>query len=272
MSAPIPIKKDSVQSVKLDLSTDEVMSLTRKILDLKDKVMVKDLHYGVIPGSRKPSLWKPGAEILCRAFRLKPEFETSAREDPNRTITWAKTDKYKNKTEGTTTGYFEYETKCTLVHIPTGEIWVRNVSGSCNNFEAKYRSLNPNDVRNTVEKMAEKRAYVGGVLIGVGGSDIFTQDLEDFPDWTNGNGKDPLPGLPPLGPELEPEPDTTPVRPATDKQVDFLKDQLKKKGISEEGFFEEWDEDFTGWADIPFTLVNDLLDWIRDQGKAGKKK
>jgi hypothetical protein len=37
------------------------------------------------------------------------------------------------------------------------------------------RSLNPYDVKNTLEKMAEKRALVAAVLIGVGASDIFTQ-------------------------------------------------------------------------------------------------
>ena len=78
---------------------------------------------------------------------------------------------------GLTKGYFEYDTQCTLIHIPTGEVWAKAVSGSCNNFEAKYRSLNPYDVKNTLEKMAEKRALVAAVLIGVGASDIFTQDL-----------------------------------------------------------------------------------------------
>ena len=81
--------------------------------------------------------------------------------------------------------------------------------------------------------------------------------------------------FPPEPPETEtgsePGEKEEPVRPATDKQVDFIKDQLKKKKIDEAYFFEEWEEDFKSWTDIPFTLVNDILDWIRDQGKAGKK-
>lgn len=38
---------------------------------------------------------------------------------------------------------------------------------------------NPADVANTILKMAEKRAFVGAVLIATGTSDIYTQDLED---------------------------------------------------------------------------------------------
>jgi hypothetical protein len=44
-----------------------------------------------------------------------------------------------------TNGYFEYGTQRTLVHIATGEVWAKAVSGSCNDFEAKNRSLNPYD-------------------------------------------------------------------------------------------------------------------------------
>lgn len=36
------------------------------------------------------------------------------------------------------------------------------------------------DVVNTLQKMAQKRAYVAAVLLAVNGSDYFTQDLEDF--------------------------------------------------------------------------------------------
>jgi len=134
----------------------------------------------VIPGTRKPSLWKPGAEKLCQAFRLEPQFETTSRDDPNRTINWKKWDYDKRKeVEGTTRGYIEYDSRCTLIHIPTGEVYTKNVSASCNNFEARYRSLSPYDVKNTLEKMSEKRSLVAAVLIGTAASDIFTQDLED---------------------------------------------------------------------------------------------
>jgi hypothetical protein len=37
--------------------------------------MQRDIDYGIIPGTNKPSLLKPGAEKLCRLFNLRPHFE-----------------------------------------------------------------------------------------------------------------------------------------------------------------------------------------------------
>jgi len=81
---------------------------------------------------------------------------------------------------GTCSGYFEVAATCTI-HGPGGEALSR-CSARCNNREAKYRSLVIFDVRNTVQKMAEKRAFVSAVLMATGASDIFAQDLEDLPE------------------------------------------------------------------------------------------
>jgi hypothetical protein len=267
MSVPIPLKRESGQSVKQELAVEEIIDHTRRVLEIKDKAMVENVHYGIIPGYQKPSLWKPGAEVLCRGFRLEPEFETSLKEDWERTIKWEKKDLAGQRVleEGITKGYIEYDTKCSLIHIPTGEVWARNVSGSCNNFEFKYRSLNPNDIRNTLEKMSEKRSLVGAVLIGVGASDVFTQDLEDLPDLLNGPPNHKPPQSDPKDKQENPS-----VRFATDKQIDFIKDQIRKKEIPEKDFFEAWKKEFKGWDKIPFDQVNPILAWIREQ-KAKKK-
>ncbi len=39
--------------------------------------MRKDIDYGIIPGTKKPSLLKAGAEKLCRLFNLRPELVIS---------------------------------------------------------------------------------------------------------------------------------------------------------------------------------------------------
>jgi len=83
-------------------------------------------------------------------------------------------------TSPTCVGFFEVEATCTI-QGPVGEILSR-CSARCNNREAKYRSLSLFDIRNTVQKMAEKRAFVSAVLMATGASDIFTQDIEDFPE------------------------------------------------------------------------------------------
>ena len=233
--------------------------------------MIENVHYGTIPHCNKPSLWKPGAEKLCHAFRLQCEFETTSRDDPNRTIKWEKKDYKGKKIEGMTTGYMEYDSRCTLIHIPTGDIWAKNVSGSCNNFEARYRSLSPYDVKNTLEKMSEKRSLVAAVLIGTAASDIFTQDIEDMPQLINGDGN---------GVKEEPK---SPAdnktgnnskkenggqkqnneRMASEKQVEYIKKLLKKKNITNKVFFKEWE--IKGFDEIPFSEVNEALQWIQEQ-------
>ena len=45
------------------------------IQQVMKEVMQKDEHYGVIPGTLKPSLLKSGAEKLCLTFRLDPQYD-----------------------------------------------------------------------------------------------------------------------------------------------------------------------------------------------------
>ena len=141
---------------------------------------------------------------------------------------------------------------------------------SCNNFEAKYRSLNPYDVRNTLEKMSEKRSMVAAVLIGTAASDIFTQDLEDMGYLNDGAAGDGGGGKTradktPFDKEPADKPEADNVRMATEKQVGYIQGQVRKKGISDGDFFEEWEDYFDSWESIPFNIVNDILDWIREQ-------
>ena len=257
MPKTIPLKKEETKTVRHELTAEELIQLTQKILQLKTKAMTEQVHYGVIPGCKKPSLWKPGAEKLCAAFRIEPEFETTSREDPNRTINWQKWDYDKRKqVEGVTRGYVEYDSRCSLTHIPTGEVWASNVSGSCNNFESKYRTLNPYDVKNTLEKMAEKRSLVAAVLIGTAASDIFTQDIEDLPSLVNEDSE-------PNNESMNANHND--VRMATGRQIDYIKSQIKKKNITQKEFLKEWEDYFKSWENIPFNIVNDILEWIREQ-------
>jgi hypothetical protein len=262
MPKTIPLRKQEA-TVRFELTADDLVHQTQKILQIKEKAMRDGVHYGIIPKTRKPSLWKPGAERLCKAFRLEPQFETTSRDDPNRTINWRKWSYDERKEiEGTTMGYIEYDSRCTLVHIPTGEVWAKNVSASCNNFESKYRSLNPYDVKNTCEKMSEKRSLVAAILIGTAASDIFTQDIEDLPQLLDNDDE---------APDVKPQSDNkntannNNVQMATERQVNYIKKLIKKKDIKDKDFFEEWEGYFKSWDDIPFNIVNDILEWVREQ-------
>ena len=123
--------------------------------------MKKNVDFGVIPGTSKPTLLKPGAEKLCRLFSLRPGYELihfiTDFEQP----------------------LFFYHYRCTLVR--QGEM-VGEGDGSCNSREKKYEAQKYKifDLTNTICKMAQKRALVAAVLSSCGASAFFTQDLEDM--------------------------------------------------------------------------------------------
>jgi len=85
-------------------------------------ILIPGVDFGVIPGSSKPSLLKPGAERLCSAFGLCPKFVRISKEE-----NWAED-----------APLFHYEHQCRLVHIETGKL-VATANGSCNSKESKYR-------------------------------------------------------------------------------------------------------------------------------------
>ena len=197
------------------MPVEKIKIMVGQIRSLLSSCMEKDMHYGVIPGCQKPSLWKPGAELLCVLFRLDPQYS-----DPPRL-----------EREG---DHLTVISTCTLWHIPTGQR-MGSGQGSCSTRESKYayrtaarvcpkcgqpaiikgkeeygggwvcfkkkegcgakfadedaaitgqvvgRVANEDlaDQENTILKMSNKRALVAAVLNVTAASDIFTQDLED---------------------------------------------------------------------------------------------
>lgn len=82
------------------------------------EVMKEGEHYGQIPGTDKPSLYKPGAEKLSLTFRLAPRYHVEPMNLPN--------------------GHREYSVTCELYHIHSGTFLGTGV-GSCSTMESKYR-------------------------------------------------------------------------------------------------------------------------------------
>ena len=167
-------------------SVSDIRKRTHAVQEIMRGVMKEGTHYGTIPGTPKPSLWKAGAEVLCLTFRLAPLLESHVTvDDPETEWSYQSFKRDGSIVSGTCIGFFEVEAVCTI-HSMNGEILSR-CSARCNNREAKYRSLSLFDIRNTVLKMAEKRAFVSAVLMATGASDIFTQDVEDFPELIGGH-------------------------------------------------------------------------------------
>jgi ssDNA-binding Zn-finger/Zn-ribbon topoisomerase 1 len=92
--------------------------------DLIDGIMKKDVDFGVIPGSSKPTLLKAGAEKATSFFGLFPRFVDA---------------EVVNDWTGEQHGgepFFYYRRTCNLYR---GNVLVASVDGSCNSWEKKYR-------------------------------------------------------------------------------------------------------------------------------------
>src|SRR5678810_73797 len=90
------------------------------------EVMQEGTDYGVIPGTAKPTLYQPGAQLLDQIFGLTPTFEVTA----SSTIDWARP-----------IPFFHYIVVCRLVSRRVGEVVAEGI-GSCNSHEDRYRWRN----------------------------------------------------------------------------------------------------------------------------------
>ena len=194
----------------------EVRQQVNQLQYLVKSVLKEGEHYGVVPGTKgKPSLFLPGAEKIAFMFKLMATYKVE-RTDFNG-------------------GHREYQVECTLASTNTGEV-VGSGMGSCSTLESKYRyrnkwvngqktrEENPDiaDTWNTVLKMAKKRAFVDAVKSTTAASDIFTQDVEDMPDYMLGRAPR----------QTEPQATTAPQRPAKPEtppeDVTYLKEALNR--------------------------------------------
>jgi outer membrane biosynthesis protein TonB len=191
-----------------------------KLKEFVKSYLVEGEDYGTIPGTPKPTLYKPGADKLCDIYGLADTYKVTSR-----TEDWSK-------------NLFDYEVECTLTSKRTGHL-VSTGLASCSSFESKYhwrdqkracpkcgkatiikgrddygggwicwkkegksdgcgakfsendttitgqavgRVENENipDIKNTILKMSVKRSKVAAVLSASRSSGLFSQDLDDI--------------------------------------------------------------------------------------------
>ncbi len=114
--------------------------------------------YGTIPGTHKPTLYKPGAEKILMLMGLQSTYEII------------------DSTRDFKEGFFQYQVRCTL---KKNEAIITQGLGACNSKEKKYERQSGFNIDNTILKMAKKRSQVDASLTVASLSEIFTQDLED---------------------------------------------------------------------------------------------
>lgn len=177
-------------------SAAEIRERVNLVQEVMRAVMKEGVHYGKIPGTPKPTLYKAGAEVLCVAFRIAPSYRV---EDLGEE------------------GIARCRVTCVGTHQTTSIVLGEGV-GECSSAEEKYKwrkaicaeefDVTPETLRrlkfakgdrgaiyknpqvrteaadqaNTVLKMASKRAHVAMTLTVTGASDMFSQDIEDLPE------------------------------------------------------------------------------------------
>lgn len=208
----------------------EAIERRNSIVRFVKAAMKEGTDYGIIPGTEKKTLYKPGAEKLCTLFGL------SWRLVPvDQIMDWTG-----KEHDGEPFFWFSY--RCVLRH---GGVYVGESEGSCSSWEKKYRYRdakrkcpechreaifkskprqndppekkqgwycygkvggcgaqfqaddkriteqavgqikNPDihDLVNTIQKMAEKRAFVGSTVLAVNASEFFSGDMDEI-DYT----------------------------------------------------------------------------------------
>lgn len=275
----------------------EVRAQINRIQEVMRAVMQKDTHYGVIPGTPKPTLYKAGSEVLLTTFRIAvdPIVEDLSTHDEVR-----------------------YRVIARGVHQATGTVIGAGV-GECSSNEEKYRWRNavcdeefdetpedrkrikwqkgrdnayqraqirtvPADVANTVLKMAKKRAQIDLTLTALAASDCFTQDIEDLPEELREVADHD--GAPESNERARGRPQTQAPRSrhaaaqngnaqstrgrATEKQVKLVGVKLDNAGIPEVDFLRRFQ--ISAIAELSFDKVNEALAWIANPDDGGDRE
>lgn len=209
----------------LALSFQEMTMRVQQLDQFYREVMQDGTDYGKIPGTDKPTLYQPGAQMLDQIFGLVATFEIL----PSSVVDWDRP-----------IPFFHYVVLCRLISRRSGETTAEGI-GSANSHEDRYRwrtakrvcpackveaiirgrveygggwlcfkkadgcgakyrdgdraiegqpsgrveNEDTASLENTLSKMAQKRAHVAATLNATGASRIFTQDIEDLPQFQN---------------------------------------------------------------------------------------
>lgn len=243
------------------LSVQDVRSQVNLMQQIMREIMHKDEHYGVIPGTgTKPTLLKAGAEKICLTFRLDPQYEIEQKQEGQHLTIVSKCTLYhipstqrfgsgmgSCSTKESKYAYRQASKKCPECGNETiikgkeqyGGGWLCFAKkGGCGaKFGDEDKRITdqptgriPNDdladQYNTVLKMANKRSLVAAVLNATAASDIFTQDIEDMPQYAEPQPKTAAQANPPQAAENPPSAEPAPA--VIKSRTDTLRDLCKQ--------------------------------------------
>jgi hypothetical protein len=188
----------------------------RRVQMVQRALMTEGVHYGVVPGTDKPTMFKSGSEVLCNSFGLVTTYDLSVQYGDGKTAppisvtvkalqhlgdsagpvvaegvgaanSWER--RYRYRTAQLSCPKCGQETVLKSKHDPGFFCWAKR--GGCGaqfgpddpaiTEQPRGQVENPDqfDLLNTLLKMAKKRAKVDATLEATATSDLFTQDLEE---------------------------------------------------------------------------------------------
>lgn len=273
----------------MPLSPNDILGRKQLIESVVKQVMVRDTHYGIIPGTKNYSLLKPGADMLMSIFQVAAVPEVVDIETP-----------------GSGNGECHIRVLCKGLSTHTGMELGAGV-GECSTYETKYRwrkakgnefkmakdsgletkiatknksgggtyeeyqvRQEPGDMTNTILKMAKKRALADMVITLLGVSDMF--DKED-PSSSQGNARPAkAPYQQPPSQSYQAPKESSPPKdqpkpndPINDGMLKHIALQLDRYSVKPEALCEAFD--IIGITELTHAQINEATNWIRDNAK-----
>jgi len=193
------------------MTVGQLLSRRAYITQIVENVMNEGSDYGVIPGTKKPTLYKSGADKLNNTFNVgkdQPVIEDVSNGDEIRYRLITKLfSRISGKFLGTGVGECSSKEEKYQWRRPVckeefneasperrKEKWeakkdnrgwkIKDNEGNYVGVKIQMVQTNASDIANTILKMADKRSYIHATIAVLGISDLFEQDLEDLEENT----------------------------------------------------------------------------------------
>lgn len=176
------------------MAVADIIQHVAVVQEVMRAVMKPDVHYGIIPGTPKPTLYKQGAEVLCMVFRIADTYQVedlSTADVVRYRITCVGTHQINNVVLGTgmgeaSSGEEKYKWRKAICKEEFDETPanMRRVKHSRSKGGSTYKQdqirTETADLANTILKMANKRAKIAMTINVTACGDMFGQDLDDM--------------------------------------------------------------------------------------------
>jgi hypothetical protein len=194
-AAVIPIDKGGFAPARRTVA--EIQTVRAQVIELMKSAMQEGVHFGKIPGTPKPTLYKAGAEMLLSMFhlsdrivsiddlstydeiryRVRVEVSGPTRTSESAGVCSSSERKYRWRAPVCNEEFDETPAE------RRREVWIRADGGAKKIHQVR---TDPADAEQTILSMAFKRGLIGATRLALAVSDVFQQDIDDMPEeWSH---------------------------------------------------------------------------------------